>query len=164
MRILGVDPGLAQTGWGVIDLDGHRYRPVSFGVIRTKTTTSLEKRIISIATDIGSIAKENAINVVSMEDIFFAKNVSSAINVAKVIGAITQQLNFFNIEVNLFTPLQIKMAVTGYGTAEKFQVQEMVRLLLKLEQIPKPDHASDALAAAICYASTKATTNRFRRN
>jgi crossover junction endodeoxyribonuclease RuvC len=93
--------------------------------------------------------------MVSMEDIYFAKNVSSAMGVAKVIGAIIQQLSLQGIPVQLFTPLQIKLAVTGFGTAEKHQVQEMVRLLLKLEKVPSPDHAADSLAAAICLATNR---------
>ncbi len=153
MLVLGIDPGIAQTGWGVVDIVGQRYRPVSFGVIRTASKTPIETRIHSIANDVGELAREYQVDIVSMEDIYFAKNVSSAITVAKVIGAIIQQLSTQQIPVRLFTPLQIKMAVTGYGTAEKHQVQEMVRLLLKLEQVPAPDHAADSLAAAICLAT-----------
>lgn len=155
MLVLGVDPGIAQTGWGVVDIVGQRYRPVSFGVVRTAARQPMEQRIHAIANDIGKLAADYHVEIVSMEDIFFAKNVSSAIGVAKVIGAIIQQLSTQGIPVRLFTPLQIKLAVTGHGTAEKHQVQEMVRLLLKLEQIPSPDHAADSLAAAICLATNR---------
>ena len=158
MLVLGIDPGIAQTGWGVVDIVGQRYRPVSFGVVRTSTTLSMEQRIHHIANDIGKLAIDHQIQIVSMEDIFFAKNVSSAITVAKVIGAIIQQLSIQEIAVRSFTPLQIKLAVTGYGTAEKHQVQEMVRLLLKLDKVPSPDHAADALAAAICLATNRRLT------
>ncbi len=153
MLVLGIDPGIAKTGWGVVDIVGQRYRPVSFGVVKTEAKTPIESRIHAIANDVGSLATQFKVDAVSMEDIFFAKNVSSAITVAKVIGAIIQQMSLQGIPVTLFTPLQIKMAVTGYGTAEKHQVQEMVRLLLKLETVPSPDHAADSLAAAICYAT-----------
>jgi len=155
MLILGVDPGIAQTGWGVVDIIGQRYRPVSFGVVKTPARKPIEERIHMIANAIGALAKEHSVQAVSMEDIFFAKNVSSAIGVAKVIGAIIQQLSLQQVPVRLFTPLQIKLAVTGYGTAEKHQVQEMVRLLLKMDTVPSPDHAADSLAAAICFASNK---------
>ena len=158
MLVLGIDPGIAQTGWGVVDIVGQRYRPISFGVVRTSTALSMEQRIHAIANDIGKLAIDHQIQIVSMEDIFFAKNVSSAITVAKVIGAIIQQLSIQGIAVRLFTPLQIKLAVTGYGTAEKHQVQEMVRLLLKLDKVPSPDHAADALAAAICLATNRRLT------
>jgi crossover junction endodeoxyribonuclease RuvC len=163
MRILGIDPGIAQSGWGVVDADGQRYRPVSFGVIKTEASMALEARIHEIATKIGELAVEHGVQAVSMEDIFFAKNISSAINVAKVIGAVIQQVSLQKLPVRLFTPLQIKLAVTGYGTAEKNQVQEMVRLLLKLEKKPTSDHAADSLAAAICYAANHNTDIRLNR-
>ncbi|PKL13189.1 MAG: crossover junction endodeoxyribonuclease RuvC [Spirochaetae bacterium HGW-Spirochaetae-8] len=163
MRILGIDPGIAQTGWGVVDAEGQRYRPVSFGVIKTESSLPLEKRIHTIATKVGELAEEHGVQAVSMEDIFFAKNISSAINVAKVIGAVIQQVAIQRLPVRLFTPLQIKLAVTGYGTAEKNQVQEMVRLLLKLEKIPASDHAADSLAAAICLAANSTTELRMQK-
>lgn len=155
MLVLGIDPGIAQTGWGVVDIVGQRYRPVSYGVVRTTTSKSMEQRIHAIANDIGKLAVDYKVEMVSIEDIYFAKNVSSAMGVAKVIGAIIQQLSLQGIPVQLFTPLQIKLAVTGFGTAEKHQVQEMVRLLLKLEKVPSPDHAADSLAAAICLATNR---------
>jgi crossover junction endodeoxyribonuclease RuvC len=96
-----------------------------------------------------------------MEDIFFAKNETSAIGVAKVIGAVTHAAYLAGIEVSMFTPLQIKTSITGYGKAEKKQVQEMCRLLLRLDKIPRPDHAADALAAAVCFCNTSATTGRL---
>ncbi|MFA5513979.1 MAG: crossover junction endodeoxyribonuclease RuvC [Sphaerochaetaceae bacterium] len=162
MVVLGVDPGLAKTGWGVIKAEKGKYCTVGFGVVKTTTDSLLENRIHTIANSIGSLAIEYGVEAVSMEDIFFAKNVSSAITVSKVIGAIIQQLSLQKLPVFLFTPLQIKMAVTGYGTAEKHQVQQMVRLLLKLESIPKPDHASDSLAAAICLVTNNLLNNPLR--
>lgn len=163
MRILGIDPGFAQTGWGVVDVVGQRYRPVSFGVVKTTTESEQADRIHAIATELGEIAKKFEVERVGMEDIFFAKNVSSAITVAKVIGAITHQLLCQGLPVRLFTPLQIKTTVTGYGNAEKHQVQEMMRLMLGMEKIPRPDHAADALAAAVCLATYSATENRILR-
>ena len=153
MIILGVDPGLAHTGWGVIEAVNHRYRPVSYGVIRTQAQDDRQKRIIHIAQSVASIAETYHAEVVSMEDIFFAKNVSSALLVSKVIGAMIMQLHTIDLEVRLYTPLEIKMAVSGLGNAQKEQVQEMVKLLLHLEARPKPDHAADALAAAITCAA-----------
>ncbi|MGI6432905.1 MAG: crossover junction endodeoxyribonuclease RuvC [Sphaerochaetaceae bacterium] len=154
MVVLGIDPGLAQTGWGVVETEGQRYRPVSYGVVKTNTKMSTEKRIHTIASEIGVIAQKHSVGVASIEDIFFAKNISSAMSVAKVIGAIIQQLSIQQLPVHLFTPLQIKLSVTGFGAAEKQQVQQMVKLLLKLDTIPAPDHAADSLAAAICYANS----------
>lgn len=162
MLILGIDPGFAKTGWGVVQSNGQLNRPVSFGVINTKPQMEDNARIHFIAKSIGEIALSQKVTVCSMEDIFFTKNVSSAINVAKVIGAAIHQLSLLSIEVKLFSPMTIKSAVTGYGGADKKQVQEMVRLLLGFQTIPKPDHSADALAAALCYAVY--TTSNSRMN
>ncbi len=163
MRILGIDPGLAQTGWGVIEVKNQRFSKIESGVIRTNTGVVVEERIHAIANAIGEVAQLQNVTLIAMEDIFFARNVSSAITVAKVIGAIIQQLSSQGLFIRLFTPLQIKLAVTGYGNAEKNQVQEMVRLLLKLESLPRPDHVADSLAAAICLAHNLSSENRLRR-
>lgn len=161
MRILGIDPGLANTGWGVVDFDGHRFRPVSYGTINTSPKEKLELRVAAIAQRVHDLAGEFEAEHLSIEDIFFAKNEISAIGVAKVIGAVSYAMFLKNIPVSVFTPLQIKMAITGTGKAEKKQVQEMCRLLLGLEKIPKPDHAADALAAAVCYGNTSATMGKL---
>lgn len=153
MRVFGVDPGLANTGWGVVDYDGRVYRPVSYGVIETEASESLEKRIATIANELGELALKYQVEVVSMEDIFFTKNISSAIAVAKVIGAAVLRFSQLGLETHLYSPLQVKTAVTGMGRAEKMQVQEMVKVLLRLKSIPKPDHAADALADCICYCT-----------
>lgn len=161
MLILGIDPGLANTGWGVVDFNGTKFRPVSYGTVNTDPKDKLEHRISIIAEAVGKIAQQYQVQCMSMEDIFFAKNEISAIGVAKVIGAITYQMYLLNIPVNMFTPMQLKVAITGYGKAEKKQVQEMCRILLGLDKIPRPDHAADALAAAVCYGNTSATTGRL---
>ncbi len=152
MRILGIDPGYAQTGWGVVESDGQHNRPVSFGVIKTSTSQPDSHRIHFIAKSVGQLVQEHYVDICAMEDIFFTKNVSSAIPVAKVIGACIHQLGLLAIPVKLYSPPTIKSVVTGFGGAEKHQVQEMVRILLGFETIPRPDHAADALAVAICFA------------
>ena len=162
MLVLGIDPGIANTGWGIVDFAGQRFQPVCYGVINTDPDDRLEHRIAVIAESVSQIAKKYDVKQISMEDIFFAKNETSAIGVAKVIGAITYSAYRLEVPVNMFTPLQIKIAITGYGKAEKKQVQEMCRILLKLDKIPRPDHAADALAAAVCYCNTNSTTGKFR--
>ena len=154
MIVLGVDPGLADTGWGVVEFDGQHYRPVSFGTISTPPDEDIQKRIYTIGQDLGEIALKYKASVVSMEDIFFTKNITSAIPVAKVIGAAIYRFTELSLPVHLFSPPQIKTAVTGMGRADKFQVQEMVKVILRLKTIPRPDHAADALADCICYCST----------
>lgn len=162
MYILGVDPGLADTGWGVVAFDGSHYQPVSYGVIKTPANENLQKRIHTIAEDLGQIAIKYNCGVVAMEDIFFTKNISSAIPVAKVIGAAIERFSTMNIEVNLYSPREVKMAITGVGNAEKFQVQDMVRRYLNLKSIPKPDHAADALADCICYCAHIAFNSKIK--
>lgn len=162
MRILGIDPGFANTGWGVVESDGQRHRPVCYGVIRTTPDMTDQMRIHTIATAVGKISKEQQADICGMEDIFFTKNISSAISVAKVIGAICHEMALMDKEVRLFSPMTIKSAVTGYGGADKNQVQQMVRLLLGLTGVPKPDHAADALAAALCLATYHDSGERMR--
>ena len=162
MLVLGIDPGIANTGWGIVDFAGQRFQPVCYGVINTDPDDKLEHRIAVIAESVSQITQKYDVKQISMEDIFFAKNEASAIGVAKVIGAITYSAYRLDVPVAMFTPLQIKIAITGYGKAEKKQVQEMCRILLKLDKIPRPDHAADALAAAVCYCNTNSTTGKFR--
>ncbi|MFA5447372.1 MAG: crossover junction endodeoxyribonuclease RuvC [Sphaerochaeta sp.] len=163
MIILGIDPGIAQTGWGVVRTNGQQSRPVAFGVIKTATTLTESQRIHRIATMVGGLVAEHKVDACGMEDIFFTKNISSAIPVAKVIGACIHQLASLGIEVHLYSPVTIKTAVTGYGAAQKKQIQEMVRLILGFETIPKPDHAADALATALCHGVHAATNTRIHR-
>ena len=144
MIILGVDPGLANTGWGVVETVNQRYRPVSFGVIRTDTTHSLPERIHAIASELGKLAKMYRVEAVSIEDIYFAHEMTN-----------------IGLDVQYFSPLQIKMAITGIGRADKNQVQQMVALLLKMDKIPKPDHAADALADCITYAVMNSTMQKI---
>lgn len=156
MNILGVDPGLANTGWGVVSYDGKTYRPVSYGVIETSKDESIQKRIYTIAEDLSKLAVKYEVDAVSVEDIFFTKNITSAIPVAKVIGAVIYKFSSMNIKTYLYSPKEIKLGVVGLGNAEKNQVQEMVRRILRLKEIPKPDHAADALADCICHVTHNA--------
>ena len=162
MLVLGIDPGIANTGWGIVDFTGQRFQPVCYGVINTSPDDILSRRIAVIAESVGRIIEKYDVKHLSMEDIFFAKNEVSAIGVAKVIGAVSYAAYRLDVPVTMFTPLQIKIAITGYGKAEKKQVQEMCRILLKLDKIPRPDHAADALAAAVCFCNTNSTTGKFR--
>ena len=156
MIIFGVDPGLADTGWGVVEFDGRNYRPVSYGVVNTSPDDDIQRRITTIADGLGTLAVKYRAEVVSMEDIFFTKNITSAISVAKVIGASILRFDQLGLTTHLYSPLQIKTAVTGMGRADKMQVQEMVKVILKLKNIPRPDHAADALADCICYCTHQA--------
>ena len=152
MIILGVDPGLADTGWGVVSYDGNnRFQPVSYGVIKTFPDDSLQKRIYTIAEDLGQIATKYNCSVVAMEDIFFTKNISSAIPVAKVIGAAIHKFSTMGLEVNLYSPREIKMAITGMGNADKYQVQDMVKRFLKLSLSAVQNPIADLTFLSFCF-------------
>ncbi len=161
MRILGIDPGLANTGWGIIDSISNKSRPVSFGVVNTDKSMKQEFRIFTIAEELGNIALKYNVEICAIEDIYFTKNSSSAISVAKVIGSAIHKLSQLDLDVKLYSPLQIKSIITGYGTADKKQVQEMVKLHLGLAKRPRPDHAADALAAALCLATYESSISRI---
>lgn len=152
LRILGVDPGTGIVGFGCIDAKGSDLGLVGAGVIRTAAGQPDEQRLLTIYTEINQIIKEYSPNWISIEKLFFARNVTTAMAVSQSRGIILLAATQANLRVAEYTPLQIKMAITGYGRAEKKQMQEMVRLLLKLDKVPKPDDAADALAAAITHA------------
>jgi crossover junction endodeoxyribonuclease RuvC len=147
---MGIDPGLASLGWGIVEARGGRIRHLAHGVIETTKAEGMSARLLSIALAIEALIAEWKPRTVGMENLFFWKNVTSAFPVAEARGAIRLTLAKAGIEVVDFSPTVIKQSVVGTSRADKGQVQEMVRLLLGLGEIPRPDHAADALAAAIC--------------
>lgn len=153
MRILGIDPGTAITGFGVVDCDVEP-RLVTAGVIRTPAKQALEFRLESIYRDLTEVIKETNPEQIAIEELFFATNIKTAISVAQARGVAMLAAIHGGAEIGEYTPLEIKQAITGYGRAEKHQVQEMVRIMLGLNDIPKPDDAADALAVAICHFQT----------
>lgn len=152
VRILGIDPGTGILGFGVIDADGSSYKMVTAGVIRTPANTPLEERLEEIFDGLNGIIQETKPEIMSIEKLFFARNVTTAISVshARGVAMLAGQKN--GLKIAEYTPLQIKQTLTGYGRADKEQIQEMVRLHLNLKSAPKPDDAADALAAAITYS------------
>lgn len=153
MIILGLDPGTATTGFGIISYDGYEFKLIDFGCIKTKANTPLPERITQIIEDLETILKEFQPDEVSIEEIFFNKNVKTGIQVAHARGAILHHLAKSGYQTSEYNPLQVKFNLCGYGKAEKKQVQKMVKLLLELEEMPEPDDAADALAIALCHAS-----------
>jgi len=154
MRILGIDPGTGITGFGIIEAKNGKFTMVDAGVIRTPAHQALELRLETIHADLGEIIKEFKPEVASIEQLFFAQNITTAISVSHARGVMMLACMQAKMDINEYTPLQIKQALTGYGRAEKKQMQEMVKILLNLQQTPKPDDCADALAAAICHAQT----------
>jgi crossover junction endodeoxyribonuclease RuvC len=155
MRILGIDPGTGILGFGVIDVDkSSKMSLVDAGVIRTPVHEDDSVRLLTIFNELKSIITEFKPEVMSVEKLFFARNVTTAMTVSQARGVVLLLGMQHELELHEYTPMQIKQAVTGYGRADKKQIQEMVRVLLQLKEIPKPDDAADALAAAICCSMT----------
>ncbi|MGH7233935.1 MAG: crossover junction endodeoxyribonuclease RuvC [Candidatus Saccharimonadales bacterium] len=151
-RILGIDPGTGIVGFGFIDADSRNLKLVEAGVIRTAAGQAAEVRLSTIYEELSRLITEFKPVWLSIEKLFFARNVTTAMSVSQSRGVMLLAASQASLKIAEYTPLQIKMAITGYGRAEKKQIQEMVRVLLKLDQIPKPDDAADALAAAITHA------------
>ncbi len=154
MRILGVDPGTALTGFGIIDYEKTGTQLVAGGVIRTPAKQELAKRLATIFQEMSSLIKEYRPEQVAVEHLYFASNVSTAMSVSQARGVVLLCAAQAKLPISEYTPLQVKQAVTGYGRAEKKQIQEMVRTLLGLKELPKPDDAADAIAIAICHSAT----------
>ena len=151
MRVLGIDPGTAITGYGVVGEVQGELQPLAFGVIKTPADQPLPRRLQSIYRAISDLAEEWKPTAAAVEELFFSRNVRTAMSVGQARGVALLALADAGLDVAEYTPLAIKQAVTGYGNADKAQIQEMVRLLLRLEKVPRPDDAADALAVAICH-------------
>ena len=154
MRILGIDPGIALTGFGIVEKDGVSVTAGSYGHISTESGTPVALRLKILYDDMVNVITEYKPDVMVVEELFFNKNVKTAIVAAQARGVIILSGVNNGIDVEEYTPLQVKQAVIGYGRASKSQVQFMVKELLKLKEIPKPDDTADALAIAICHANS----------
>lgn len=155
MIILGIDPGLANTGYGLIQYEKKKIELIDYGCVSTYKKDIFSLRIKKIYYKIKELIEKYNPHEVAIEGIFFNKNVRSALTVSKVHGMVAITVALMGLELYEYTPLQIKQATVGNGRAEKHQVQSMVKILLNLSEIPQPDHAADALAAAICHVHTK---------
>jgi len=162
--ILGIDPGYAIVGFGVIRHDGIRSHHVIHGAIRTESHEEMNDRLVSIYEDMNTLLDTYKPDAVAIEQLFFNTNTTTAIHVAQARGVILLAAAQRHIPVAEYTPLQVKQAVVGYGRAEKKQVMEMTRILLHLEKIPKPDDAADALAIALCHATSMSSRLLERLN
>ncbi|MES2876530.1 MAG: crossover junction endodeoxyribonuclease RuvC [Patescibacteria group bacterium] len=151
MRIIGIDPGTGILGFGVVDTANGKSKLVTAGVITTPPHTPLDERLEEIFDGLTEIIAETKPDVMSVEKLFFAKNVTTAMSVASARGVAILTGRKAKLSIAEYTPMQIKQTLTGYGKADKKQVQEMVRMQLGLKEIPKPDDAADALAAAITH-------------
>ncbi|BAI62372.1 crossover junction endodeoxyribonuclease RuvC [Methanocella paludicola SANAE] len=154
MRILGIDPGIALTGFGIVEKEGVRIKAGRYGHISTESGTPVPDRLKILYDDMVNIVQEYRPEVMVVEELFFNKNAKTAIIAAQARGVIILSAVNNGVKVEEYTPLQVKQAVIGYGRASKQQVQFMVKELLRLKEIPKPDDTADALAIAICHANS----------
>ena len=161
MRILGIDPGVAIVGFGVIDSDRGQQRMVQYGAINTEAGLPLATRLVQIQSDLQELIETFHPDEISIEELFFSKNITTGIAVAHARGVILFTAEKLGVPIYEYTPMQIKQAVVGYGLAEKRQVMDMTRRLLKLKSVPRPDDAADALAIALCHA--RSSTSLLQR-
>ncbi len=155
MIILGIDPGLAIVGWGIIESERGNVRPIAYGAITTPAHTNIEARLLMIQNDLETIIKKYKPDEMAVEELFFNTNITTGIAVAEARGVIICTAHKLGVKINEYTPLQVKQAVVGYGKAEKHQVISMVTSILKLPKPPKPDDTADAVAIAICHAQCR---------
>jgi crossover junction endodeoxyribonuclease RuvC len=152
MRVIGIDPGIAITGFGLVDeIEDGSLKVVDYGAILTGSTTPLPERLSQIFHSLNELLELHRPDVGAVEKLFFQRNVRTAMGVGQARGVALLSLGEARISLAEYTPLEVKQAVTGYGSADKLQVQHMVRALLALAEIPKPDDAADALAVAVCH-------------
>lgn len=159
VRVLGIDPGTATVGWAVLEEKNGELFPVAFGHIATSKNNSEENRLAEIANDLISIIEKYNPTEAAVEQLFFFKNKKTIISVGQSRGGILLTLEQKGVRIASYTPLQVKQSVTGYGKAEKKQVQLMVKNILKLKSVPKPDDTADAIAIAICHINSRKCTN-----
>ena len=152
MAVIGIDPGTAITGYGIItqETDGN-LKTIDYGIIETSHKEHTHNRLLKINSDLERVLSLHSIQSAAVERLYFQKNVKTALSVGQARGVILFTLAKFNIEIFEYNPVEIKQAITGFGQASKMQMQEMVKILLGLEEIPRPDDAADALAVAICH-------------
>ena len=152
MRVLGIDPGIGRLGWGIVDVDGGKLTARDYGCIETEPNSDTSERLLIISHEISKIFKKYRPDVMAIEELFFGANSKTALVVGQARGVVFLVSAQNKIPISIYTPLQVKMALTGYGRADKNQISQMVKIVLKLEKIPKLDDTSDALAVAVSHA------------
>lgn len=163
MLVLGIDPGMAILGYGLVQQDGHSLKVMDYGVVNTPPDMDIPHRLMAIFEAVCQLIDRHAPQAVAVEELFFNKNVKTALAIGHARGVAVLAAALKGIEVYEYTPLQVKQAVAGYGRASKQQVQQMVRMLLNLPCIPRPDDAADALAVSICHIHSAALNDRMKK-
>lgn len=162
MRILGIDPGYAILGYGIVDLVGNRFKVVDYGAVTTEAGMEMPDRLKILYNALMELILRYEPEVASVEELFFNTNAKTAILVGQARGVAVLACANSGLEIEEYTPLQIKQALVGYGRAEKKQVQQMVKTILNLKEVPKPDDTADALAAAVCHGHSAGSRNRLK--
>ncbi len=163
MRILGIDPGLATMGYGVIEAVHGNFQVVDYGVVTTPKECTLPQRLCQLEDGVKELIAGFCPDNIAIEELFFSKNITTGIPVAEARGVILlTAVKSLEDEVYEYTPNQIKQAITGYGSADKIQMQHMIQALLRLKSVPRPDDAADALAVALCHAQTSRLSTAFK--
>lgn len=164
LRVLGVDPGTIKSGFGLVEEVDRKLLALDFGAIYTRPKDPLPFRLLEIKRGLEEVISHHRPQVVALEDIFFAKNVKSALKLGHARGVILVTALEAHLQVVEYTPLEVKQAVVGYGRADKRQVQQMVKVLLKLREVPQPEDAADALAVAICHIHSAEMKRKIRES
>lgn len=151
MIIMGIDPGFAITGYGIVKYEGNKFSPLEYGAVVTKASEQFAQRLVKLENELEAVIRKYKPDAISVEELFFNKNIKTAIMAAHGRGIALAAAARSGAEVFEYTPLQVKQAVVGYGRADKAQVQQMVKAILNLPCIPKPDDVADALAIAVCH-------------
>ena len=162
MIVLGIDPGYALMGWGVVEAEGSRMKLINYGCIETKAGVPMQNRLRTLQLGVRDLLNIYKPDDVAFEELFFARNVTTALMVGAARGAAIIAAAEYTNNLYEYTPMQIKQAITGYGKADKKQIQQMVKLLLKMDEIPKPDDAADAIACAITHCQAGVARAQFR--
>lgn len=164
MRVLGIDPGSETLGWGIVEGSGLKYAAVDYGVVKSNPRQPFAKRLVNIYDGVSAVIESFQPDVVSIEEAFYAVNVKVALKLGQVRGALLLLAEQRGLEIAEYAPRLIKQTVVGYGNAEKHQVQEMVKVLLRLKSVPTPHDAADALAMAICHFHHAGVRNKIDRS
>lgn len=159
LRVLGIDPGTATVGWAILEEKKGGIKPVAYGHISTSPKKSEEERLLEISADVEKIIRKYRPKEAAVEKLFFFKNQKTVMEVSQARGAIVLTISQKAVSLSSYTPLQVKQAITGYGRAEKKQVQVMIKNILKLKNIPKPDDTADAIAIALCHINSRKMNN-----
>ena len=162
MRVLGIDPGSETLGWGVVEGTGPRYSLIDFGTVKSSPKQAFSKRLLKVYDGVSEVVDKFAPDVLAVEDTFYAVNVGVALKLGQVRGAMLLLAEQRGLEIAEYSPRLIKQTVVGYGAAEKHQVQEMVRVLLRMKAVPTPHDAADALAIAICHFHHAGLKNKVK--